>query len=144
MMDMIMIMILIMIDHDDDYVDDDDDDDGDDDDDDGDGDDDDDNAHDNNLFSFQNLTPAHKLMRNRSSRPRDEPSNSNNALEDQCEQLRQQLSNSTAFSTTLLRNQQTLLTMLQNQFATMNDARSFGKPNTFNLIAESLGFYSFL
>ena len=67
-------------------------------------------------------------MRDRTSRLRD----GDNALwEDQCEQLRQQLSSSTSLSTSLLRNQQTLLSMLQNQTASLN---AVGAPGTVSFI----------
>lgn len=48
-------------------------------------------------------------------RPSRTPDADYSLWEDQCEQLRQQLTSSTSLSTSLLRNQQTLLSMLQNQ-----------------------------
>ena len=49
-------------------------------------------------------------------RPSRRPDTTDSALwEAQCDQLRQQLASSTSLSTSLLRNQQTLLSMLQNQ-----------------------------
>eukprot|EP00794_Sanderia_malayensis_P007218 gene7218-8026_t len=93
----------------------------------------------------QNLTPAHKLLRNRPPRAQEQPIDSS-ALDQQCDQLRQQLANSNTFSTTLLRNQQTLLTMLQNQFATINESRSLGFPPQLdaqqNVFGEARAFQS--
>ena len=48
-------------------------------------------------------------------RPSRTPDADYSLWEEQCEQLRQQLASSTSLSTSLLRNQQTLLSMLQNQ-----------------------------
>ncbi|XP_065059055.1 pericentriolar material 1 protein-like [Rhopilema esculentum] len=68
----------------------------------------------------QNLTPAHKLMKNKGSHPRTD--DTGNVWEQQCEELRQHLASSTSLTTSLLRNQQTLLSIMQSQAGSFNPA----------------------
>ena len=59
-------------------------------------------------------------MKNKGSRSRTD--DTGNVWEQQCEELRQHLASSTSLTTSLLRNQQTLLSIMQSQAGSFNPA----------------------